>query len=284
MNHRSPSPLPRRPADRDTWPHTAPPRWHKPSPLAFLGVLLCLAFFSHGLWMTELTPLRVWKGVFRLWDFLDQALPPDPSRLGRVIQATLETFEMGLVGTVFGALLSLPLAIGAAKNTTPSPWLSFLSRGFIILLRVVPDLIWGLIFIIVVGLGPAAGVMALTADTMGFCGKFFAERIEEIEPDPVDALRAIGASEASIIFGAILPAALPSMVASTLFALEASVRSAVVLGLVGAGGIGVELATSMQLLRYDEAFMVIIVIFVVVLTVEQVSSLIRKQIIGNHSA
>ncbi|MEM9977981.1 MAG: ABC transporter permease subunit [Cyanobacteria bacterium P01_D01_bin.2] len=97
----------------------------------------------------------------------------------------------------------------------------------------VPDLIWGLIFIIVVGLGPAAGILALTADTMGFYGKFFAERIEEIEPGPVEAVKAIGASDASIIIGAIFPATLPSFVASTLFALEASVRSAVVLGLVG---------------------------------------------------
>ncbi|NEQ50822.1 MAG: phosphonate ABC transporter, permease protein PhnE [Leptolyngbya sp. SIO3F4] len=266
-------------SDLDTFPRSAPPRWHKPSPFTFVGLLVCFAFFSHGLWISELTPGRIWQGFFRLWDFLDQAIPPNPTRLGSVIRSTLETFEMALVGTVFGAFLSLPLSVLAAKNTTPHPLVFNISRSFVTLLRVIPDLIWGLIFIIVVGLGPAAGILALTVDTMGFCGKFFAERIEEIEPGPVEALRAIGASEASIIMGAIFPATLPSFVASTLFALEASVRSAVVLGLVGAGGIGVELSTSMQLLRYDEALMVIIVIFVVVLLVEQVSSLIRKQII-----
>lgn len=261
--------------------HPAPPRWRKPSPLVFVGLVIGAAFFFHGLWISELTPLRIWQGFSRLWNFLDQAIPPNPKRLSGVIQATLETFEMALVGTVFGAVLSLPLAILAAKNTTPHSIIFGFTRSFITLLRVIPDLVWGLIFIIVVGLGPAAGIMALTADTMGFCGKFFAERIEEIEPGPVDALRAIGASEASIIVGAIFPATLPSFVASTLFALESSVRSAVVLGLVGAGGIGVELSTSMQLLRYDEALMVIIVIFVVVLLVEQVSSFIRRHIIGN---
>lgn len=271
MNHPSPS--------RPKAPPSEPPRWQKPSPLAFIGFLICFAFFAHGLWISELTPLRIWQGFFRLWDFLGQALPPNPTRLGSVIRSTLETFEMALVGTIFGAILSLPLSILAAKNTTPYGWVFSLSRGLVTLLRVIPDLIWGLIFIIVVGLGPAAGILALTVDTMGFCGKFFAERIEEIEPGPVEALRAIGASEASIIMGAIVPTALPSFVASTLFALEASVRSAVVLGLVGAGGIGVELSTSMQLLRYDEALMVIIVIFVVVLLVEQVSSLIRRKII-----
>ena len=258
---------------------TPPPRWRKPSPLVFVALLIGIAFFVHGLWISELTPARLWRGIFRLSDFLGQALPPNPKRLGSIIRATLETFEMALVGTVFGALLSLPLSILAAKNTTPHPWWFSVSRSFVTLLRVIPDLIWGLIFIIVVGLGPAAGIMAITMDVMGFCGKFFAERIEEIEPGPIEALRAIGASEVSIIAGAIFPATLPSFVASTLFSLESSIRSAVVLGLVGAGGIGVELSTSMQLLRYDEALMVIIVIFVVVLLVEEVSSWIRKMII-----
>ena len=258
---------------------TPPPRWRKPSPLVFVALLIGIAFFVHGLWISELTPARLWRGIFRLSDFLGQALPPNPKRLGSIIRATLETFEMALVGTVFGALLSLPLSILAAKNTTPHPWWFSGSRSFVTLLRVIPDLIWGLIFIIVVGLGPAAGIMAITMDVMGFCGKFFAERIEEIEPGPIEALRAIGASEVSIIAGAIFPATLPSFVASTLFSLESSIRSAVVLGLVGAGGIGVELSTSMQLLRYDEALMVIIVIFVVVLLVEEVSSWIRKMII-----
>lgn len=260
-------------------PRSTPTRWSKPSPWVLLGLLIGFVFFAHGLWISGLTPSRVWQGVFRLGDFLKQALPPDPSRLWSVIRSTLETFEMALVGTVFGALLSLPLSILVAKNTTPHPTIFSVSRSFVTLLRVIPDLIWGLIFIIVVGLGPKAGILAITVDVMGFCGKFFAERIEEIEPGPVEALRAIGASEVSIIMGAIFPATLPSFVASALFSLESSVRSAVVLGLVGAGGIGVELSTSMQLLRYDEALMVIIVIFVVVLLVEEVSSLIRRKII-----
>ena len=164
-------------------PYKAPPRWRKPSPLIFVGLIVGAAFFFHGLWISELTPLRIWQGFSRLWNFLDQAIPPDPSRLGSIIRATLETFEMALVGTVFGAVLSLPLAIFAAKNTTPHPSIFALTRSFVTLLRVIPDLIWGLIFIIVVGLGPAAGIMALTADTMGFCGKFFAERIE-LNQDP----------------------------------------------------------------------------------------------------
>ena len=253
-----------------------PPRWRKPSFTIWLGVGILLAFFLHGLSISDLTPERIYRGFFRLGEFLAEAFPPKPDRLHKVIAATIETFEMALVGTVFGAVLSLPLSLLAAKNTSTNRTIYSLSRGFITLLRVIPDLVWGLLFIVVVGLGVGAGVMAITVDVMGFCGKFFAERIEEIDPKPVEALRALGASQWGIIVRAIFPATMPSFVASTLYSLEASVRSAVVLGLVGAGGIGVELATSMQLLRYDEALMTIIVIFVVVLLVEQVSAIVRR--------
>ncbi|MEL7477211.1 MAG: ABC transporter permease subunit, partial [Cyanobacteria bacterium J06555_12] len=167
----------------------------------------------------------------------------------------------------------------AAKNTTPHSVVHSASRSFIALLRVIPDLIWGLIFIVVVGLGAAPGILAIAVDTIGFCGKFFAERIEEVDPGPVEALRALGAPESGIVAGAIVPAVLPSFVATSLFALESSVRSAVVLGLVGAGGIGVELQTSMQLLRYDEALTIILVIFAVVTAVERLSAAIRRAVI-----
>lgn len=258
---------------------TLPRRWKKPSPILLVGLGIFLALFLHGVWIANLTPERIFRGFFRLGDFLNQAFPPNFSRLNNILRATLETFEMALVGTVAGAILSLPFSVLAAKNTSPHPLAYQFSRAIITLMRVIPDLIWGLIFIIVVGLGPGAGILAIAVDVIGFCGKFFAERIEEIDPGPVEALRALGASELAIIVGAILPATLPSFVASTLYSLESSVRSAVVLGLVGAGGIGVELSTSMQLLRYDEALTVILVIFIVVILVEQVSTVIRKAVI-----
>lgn len=259
--------------------HSLPPRWIKPSLWGIVGGIIFLALLLHGLWISELTLPRLLRGASRLGDFLSRAIPPDPSRLQSVLGATLETFEMALVGTTFGALLSLPLSTLAAKNTSPHPLVYRFSRALVTLLRVIPDLVWGLLFIILVGLGPGAGVLAIAVDVMGFCGKFFAERIEEVEPGPIQALRALGASEAAIIMGAIFPVTLPSFVASTLYSLESSVRSAVVLGLVGAGGIGVELATSMQLLRYDEALTVILVIFAVVLGVEQLSAVIRRKFI-----
>ena len=256
-----------------------PPRWRRPSPFAWIIWVAFLAFFIHGLWSSEIELSDLAGSLPNLVDFLAQALPPSLERIGAVSLATLETFEIAVIGTAFGALLSLPLALLAARNTTPHKSVYYVSRGFISFLRSVPDLVWGLIFVVVVGLGPIAGICAITVDTVGFCGRFFSERVEELEPGPIKALQATGASVYGVISGAIVPAAFPSFVATTMFALELATRSAVVLGIVGAGGIGVELTTSMQLLRYDEALTIILVIFAVVIGVERLSSVIRRRVI-----
>jgi phosphonate transport system permease protein len=257
----------------------APSRWKRPSLLMFMGWIVFLAFFLHGLSISKLTLKRFANAVGRLSDFITQAIPPNLERLPQILKATLETFEMALVGTIVGAILSIPLALLAARNTTLNMPVYYVVRSFIAFLRSVPDLVWGLIFLVAVGLGPGTGMLAITVDVMGFCGRFFAEKIEELAPGPVDALRMTGAPPAGVIIGAIVPAAFPSMVATTLYSLEHSVRAAVVLGLVGAGGIGVELSTSMRLLQYDTAFTIILVIFGVVISVERISAIIRKKFI-----
>lgn len=146
--------------------------------------------------------------------------------------------------------------------------------------RTIPDMVWGLIFVIAVGLGPEAGVLALSIDTIGFCGRFFAEAFEAMDPGPIIALRASGCGPLAIVLGGVIPSTSPSLIATSMFGLEQSIRSAVVLGLVGAGGIGVELTTSMTLLRYDEAMTIILCIFMVVWSLEQASAMLRRQVLG----
>ena len=135
--------------------------------------------------------------------------------------------------------------------------------------RAIPDIIWGLLFLIGLGLGPLTGILAITVGVIGYCGRVFAEKMEEVDIGPVDALKTTGVSPFGVIVGAIIPAAAPSMIAATLYSLESSIRSAIVFGLVGAGGIGVELYASMKLLQYDKALTIIIIIFLVVITVEK---------------
>lgn len=261
-------------------PTKEPPRFRRPSFPAMLllgGVLgLLVHGYTRGAWVD---PTTLVEGVGRLGEFLSDAFPPNTERLPEILSSLLTTFEMALLGTIIGVILSVPIAIAAARNTTPHRLVYILARGFISLFRTVPDLVWGLIFVVAVGLGPQAGVLAIAVDVMGFCGRFFAESIEEVDSSVTDSLRATGASQTAVLGGAVLPSCLPSFVATTLFALESSTRSSVVLGLVGAGGIGIELSVSMQLLRYDEALTIILAIFVVVLAVERVSSSIRRRLI-----
>jgi phosphonate transport system permease protein len=259
----------------------SPSRLRRPSLLTLVIVLVVGGLLAHG-WTqgAAVRPDSLVSGVFRLGDFLSEAVPPDTNRLAPILKSLLVTVEMALLGTIIGVILSLPLAVFAARNTTPHRSLYALSRGVITISRTIPDLVWGLIFVIAVGLGPEAGVLAIAVDVMGFCGRFFAESIEDIDPGRIEGLRALGAPRLGVLVGGVIPACTPSFVTTSMFALESSARSSVVLGLVGAGGIGIELATSMTLLRYDEAATIILAILAVVVAFERVSATIRRRVLG----
>jgi phosphonate transport system permease protein len=143
----------------------------------------------------------------------------------------------------------------------------------------VPDLVWALLFVVSVGLGPFAGTLAIVIDKLGFCGRFFAEAMEEVDRGPQEALSAMGASRLSLIMCAVFPAAMPSFINTSLFSLEKATRSSVVLGLVGAGGIGIELKVAMDLFNYDEAATIILAIFALVVLVERLSALLRRKVL-----
>ncbi|APE33566.1 phosphonate ABC transporter, permease protein PhnE [Nocardia mangyaensis] len=257
-----------------------PSRFTRPSVGTVVLLVVVLGLLGHG-WTqgAAIYPESLATGVFRLGDFLADAIPPDFGRAGPILGALLVTVQMALLGTLVGVALSIPLAVCAANNTTPGRVGYVTARGVITVCRTVPDLVWGLIFVIAVGLGPEAGVLAIAVDVMGFCGRFFAESIEEVAVGTVESMRAVGGSGLSVLLGAVFPTCLPSFVTTAMFALESAARSSVVLGLVGAGGIGIELSVSMTLLRYDEALAIIMAIFVVVLGIERISVAIRRRIL-----
>ncbi|MFW5654919.1 MAG: phosphonate ABC transporter, permease protein PhnE [Rhodosalinus sp.] len=256
-----------------------PPRFRAPSALTWVLVVGFAAFFIQGLVASEVSIDRLIRGAGNLVRFLGQAVPPDFSGSLNIADAMLETLNIAVVGVTFGCLLSVPLALLAARNTAPNAVVRTLARFVISVGRTIPDLIWALIFVVTVGLGPLAGILAIVMDTIGFAARFFSERFEEVPKGPSEALTSTGAGRLSVIFGAILPESFASMTATSLFSVEKAIRSAVTLGLVGAGGIGVELSTAMRLFRYDQAAAIILVILVVVIVFEQISSSIRKKII-----
>ncbi len=256
-----------------------PARFERPGAFAFLLYLLALAFFVLAVEGSELSVLGFFQGMPQMGDLLSRMVPPDLSRLAPISRALLETFQMALVGTVLGVAFSLPLAVLASRRLSPHPAVYYCARGLVSWFRTVPDLIWALFFVVTVGLGPFAGTLALMVDTMGFCGKFFAEAMEETEAGSQEALTALGARRSGVICSAVIPAAMPSFINTSLFSLEKATRSSVVLGLVGAGGIGIELKVAMDLFEYPTAATIIILIFALVLAVERLSSSLRQRIL-----
>jgi phosphonate transport system permease protein len=256
-----------------------PHRIERPNVLTFVLLLAVAAFILASFHQSGLSIEKLVRGFPALGRLVEQMLPPSIERMPQVLNLLLQTFMMAVSGTLLGLIFSLPLAILAAPGLSPHPAFVWMVRGLVAFFRTVPDLVWAIVFVIAVGLGPAAGVLALMVDTIGFAARFFAEAMEETDKGPREALTAMGARRSGIIFSAVLPQALPSMINTSLFSLEKATRGSVVLGLVGAGGIGIELKVSLEMFDYDQAATTIIAIFLLVLIVERASTWIRSRVI-----
>ncbi len=211
-------------------------------------------------------------------------VPPDFSNLSNIVDATIETVWMAVMGTAGAIVLSFPLALGAARNTSPHPTVRYICRTVISLTRAVPDLVLGAVFVSALSIGPLPGVLALAIHSIGMVGKLFADAIEQAAEAPREATISVGATRRQTTRASILPQAMPSMIATALFRLEINIRASTVLGLVGAGGIGVLIQTSLRSLDYESALGAVAVIFVVVTAVELLSVRIRSAILGDAAA
>lgn len=259
-----------------------PTRFERPSAIAFLGylaaVLIVLWSFDGAGWSAE----KIMRAPPALADFLSRSWPPATNSLPRLGWKMVETLQIALAGAVLGVILSLPIALLAARGLVAGPVVNQVVRTTLGFVRAVPDIAWALVFVVAVGLGPFAGMLAIMVDTIGFCGRFFADDMEGADKGPAEALTATGARKLDIVACATIPAALPAFTSTSLFALEKAVRSSTILGLVGAGGIGIELKVGFDLFDYPTAMTVILMIAVVVIAIEQVSGWTRKKIIGEQ--
>ena len=258
----------------------APDRFTGFSPLNFAILVALGGVVLASMGKVAPSPGQLVDGVPGMLNLVGRMLPPntEPAFLSRIALRILETFQIALVGAAIGIVLSLPIAWCAARGVSPLGRGNFLIKACVSFLRTVPDLVWALLFVASIGLGAVAGTMTIVVDTVGFCGRFFAEAMEDAEKEPQEALSAIGARSGSILVGAILPDIMPSLINSSLFALEKAVRSSVVLGLVGAGGIGQELKVAFDLFQYRNASMIIIAIFLIVMVMEIITDKLRARI------
>lgn len=240
-------------------------------------VLVGLAIWSgHG---AEFNLRKLVEGLPKFWELLGRMMPPDLPVLKSLGKPLLETLEMALLGTSIPIVFALPLAFLAAVNVSPHPAVSVVARILIGSLRTVPELVWAMILVTAVGLGPFPGVIALTLHTIGGLGKFYYEAIEASSPGLIEAMQATGAGRFKVIWFGVLPNVLPVMMSSTLFYWEYNNRASTVLGLVGAGGIGLALTHAMADFRYKEAVTCLILIVLILAVIDRLSAYLRSKII-----
>ncbi len=209
----------------------------------------------------------------RMWPF-DWAFYPE-----QVHGALIETFHIATLGTLLALVLALPLAFLAARNFTRNPALNWLAQFIFVSSRSVNSLIWALLFVAIFGPGALAGVMSIAFRSIGFIGKLFSEALEEAQKGPVEALTATGAPRAMILVKGYWPQVEPAFWSVALLRWDINIRESAVLGLVGAGGIGVALDASLNNLYWDQVGLILAVIFSVVVVTEIVTSWLRARLI-----
>jgi phosphonate transport system permease protein len=243
------------------------------------GIAVALAVLYVSARDTDLSLAEFVRGLPAIAGYLARMIPPDWAFTPRIVQPTIETIEIAIWGTVLGILLAIPLGLMAARNISPHFVVYGSARFILNALRGVSELVFALIFVSAVGLGPFPGILALALHNAGMLGKFYAEAIEAVDQGPVEAMQSTGAGWSQTVAYAIVPQILPHFITYNLYRFEVSIRSATVLGLVGAGGIGFHLISSIRLFDYQTTAMVLIVIIALVILTDWAGNKIRARII-----
>ncbi|MDJ0509987.1 MAG: phosphonate ABC transporter, permease protein PhnE [Crocosphaera sp.] len=242
---------------------------------SILIIAIMISFAVVGL----LDGRRLFEGVPDFINMVEQMLPPDFSRASSWVKPLIDTLAMSIAGTGMAIILSLPISLAAAQNTTPHPLVYFLSRIILNITRAIPELLLGIIFVAAVGFGALPGVLALGFHSVGMVGKFFAESIEHTDKAPVEAAKAAGCNYSQIIFHSILPQVLPQIADVSFYRWEYNFRASMVLGAVGAGGIGFEIIGALRLLKYQEVSALLLIVLVMVTLVDTLGNYLRKKFV-----
>ncbi len=244
--------------------------------VGILAVIVLLLGYSLGQLGLDID--RMVRGASQLRAFIDRAFPPDLETLPRLWRPAIATVQIAVIGTLIGIVLSLFLGAIAASNLTPHWTIGFALKTFFALTRAIPALIWALLFIAAVGLGPLPGILALGVNSIGMLGKIFAEAFEEVDPGVIEAIRATGGNPLQVVVQGVIPQAMPTLVSWSIFRLDINIRYSSILGIVGAGGIGWELSRASRMGDYPSAITVTLVIFLTVYVIELVTDQLRKRV------
>ncbi len=256
--------------------------------LATIGTIAALAgFFVYGLTTLETSLWKIIAGFGNLGTFVMLMLPPDPGSWARAVifvKALFETIAIAFLGTVLAAVLALPLGFIAARNVVANRVVHFLARRSLDTVRGVDALIWALIWVNVVGLGPFAGMLAIMTSDLGAFGKLYSEAIEAADRKPVEGVSSVGGGKAHEIRFGLLPQVLPVIASQVLYFIESNTRSSTIIGIVGAGGIGLYLAETIRTLEWQQVSFLILLILAAVSAIDFLSGKLRFTIIGRRAA
>jgi phosphonate transport system permease protein len=239
---------------------------------------VALLLLACAVWSAQALRIRPGSlsGLANLLTLMREALPPDPSLLALAFGAVLETLQIAFLGTLFGAVLALPLGLLGARNLF-GRWVTLPVRMLLAAIRTLPALLWAVVFVVAVGLGPLAGVLASGLYTVGYLGKLHYEAFEGLDPAPLQAVTAAGASRLQAIRHVVLPESGNQVLSQLLFMFEYNVRASSIFGFVGAGGIGFYISGYLTVFRYQSVLTLLIAVFATVLAIDFASVKLRDR-------
>ncbi|HIW96036.1 MAG TPA: phosphonate ABC transporter, permease protein PhnE [Candidatus Corynebacterium gallistercoris] len=255
------------------------PLWDSACVGRFFGWGALLAVIAASILRVELTAGQLWEGVLRIPDTLALFFPPsDGGMVDSLVEDLLVTINIALAATFLGAVLAVPIGILAARNVMPNPRLHGFFRTIIVVTRGIPELILAIIFVVITGLGAVAGTLALALGAVGLLSKLLADSLEETDTKVQEAVRATGATEAQVFLAATTRQVAQAFIAHIMYLLDTNIRSATLLGVVGAGGIGFQLLNAARVNQFDVVTTIVLMLLAVVLVVEAIALWVRKAV------
>jgi phosphonate transport system permease protein len=241
-----------------------------------------LAFLAVTVWAgiaIDFNPVEIVEGIGGADRIVGALVDPNWAFLSQTAQPMLETFQMAVIATAIGCAVALPLAFLASRVTAPNRIAYSVDRSVLNVIRAIPDILYALIFVSAVSIGPLAGILALILFNIGVVAKLLSETVDGVDTGPIEAARAGGAGRIQTIGSSVLPQVMPNYVAYSLYTFELNIRASTVIGIVGAGGIGNVLNTQLKFFNYSNVSVVIIELFVFVLVIEFISIALRRRLV-----
>jgi len=229
--------------------------------------------------VAEVDLVRLWEGIPRMWHWMMTAFPPNLDNWDAMLLRAFETVAIATVATLIASLISFPMSTLMAGNTRPWPWLASVLRAFANFCRAIDTVVFAILFVAAVGLGPFAGVLGMIVHSIGVIAKLNSEAIETLPSAPMESAVMSGANRLKVVSYAMLPTAMPNLASTSLYVWEANVRTSTVLGLVGAGGIGMEIKAAIDLLDFQKLLTLSVIVLLMVGVIDRMSVWARKKLV-----